>query len=325
MKILPSILTGAVLFLFTDAAFANDDVSAKAAHAAEERAAQNEQRLRQILATQPEASHQSRYDARHPVEVFEFFGLEPGMTVVEAGTGPGWYTPILAAYAGDEGRLIVADYPADLWRLIGSKFPHPALSHIFDLFATEGFQKRSLTWTEVWPPQMEARAGPDSAAIDAFIFGNLPENMHGVADVVVTMRVLHHFARFENVEPYFEIALKNMYDVLKPGGVVGVIQHRAPEDYPDAWAKGEAGYLKQSDVIKRFTDAGFEFIEASEINANPSDIPARPDASGAVSLDNVVWRLPPALATSENGSAREAQMKAVGESDRMTLKFKKPE
>ncbi|MEL7486706.1 MAG: methyltransferase, partial [Pseudomonadota bacterium] len=110
-------------------------------------------------------------------------------------------------------------------------------------------------------------------------------------------------------------ALADTMTVLKPGGVVGVVQHRGPETNDDVWAEGDNGYLKQSQVVAAFEAAGFELVEASEINANPADIPSN---------EEVVWRLPPALGTSREDPALRAQMEQIGESDRMTLKFRKP-
>ena len=110
-------------------------------------------------------------------------------------------------------------------------------------------------------------------------------------------------------------ALQDTFDVLKPGGIVGIVQHAAPSDADDAWADGSKGYLKQTFVIEQMQAAGFEYVAASDINANPRDIPG---------ADDVVWRLPPTLAGSKDDEARAAAMRAIGESNRMTLKFVKP-
>lgn len=104
-------------------------------------------------------------------------------------------------------------------------------------------------------------------------------------------------------------------DVLKPSREIGVVQHRALEDRPDSWADGNNGYLKQSFVIKTIQAHGFEFIAASEINANPKDLAGEGD---------IVWRLPPSIRGSKENSAKRAAVMAIGESDRMTLKFRKP-
>ena len=104
--------------------------------------------------------------------------------------------------------------------------------------------------------------------------------------------------------------------ILKPGGVVGVVQHRAAESADDGWANGDNGYVKQSRIISVFESAGFELVETSEINVNPRDQPTQ---------EEFVWRLPPTLGTSQEDEELRAEMEAIGESDRMTLKFRKPE
>ena len=110
-------------------------------------------------------------------------------------------------------------------------------------------------------------------------------------------------------------ALGDMMTLLKPGGHVGVVQHRAPEDSPDEWATGDNGYVKQSAIVAAFEAAGFELAASSEVNANPKDQPTS---------DDFVWRLPPTLATSREDEELKAEMEAIGESDRMTLLFRKP-
>lgn len=286
---------------------------------------ENREKLATILDAQPEDSHKSRYQYRHPLETFEFFEITPGKTVVEGLPGAGWYSPILAEYIGADGKVIGADYPKNLWYLIGTRYPVPALEFAFVHFSTDAFLDPRAQWPVTWPARIQGRLSEEAAEVEGFTIGELPNEMHGVADVVFAVRLLHHLARFEEVEPFFDNTIQDYYDVLKPGGILGVVQHRAPEGYPDAWAKGHAGYLKQSDVIRRITEAGFEFVAASEINANPADIPEMDPNSEAVTLENVVWRLPPALSTSEEGSELRAKVMEIGETDRMTLKFRKPE
>jgi len=103
--------------------------------------------------------------------------------------------------------------------------------------------------------------------------------------------------------------------VLKPGGTMGVVQHHAREDMSDEFADGSHGYLKKSFVIAAAEQAGFEFVAESDINANPNDQPGEED---------IVWRLPPSFATSAEDPELKAKLAAVGESNRMTLKFRKP-
>ena len=258
------------------------------------------QRLEEILAAQPE-DVQARYEHRHPQETLEFFGIQPGMTVVEALPGGGWYTKILLPYLGADGRLIGADYALEMFPLFG-------------FFSDEQIKKKE-TWVEDWTAQAEGWAGEDGAAVSAFVLGSLPEEMKGTADAMLFIRALHNLARFEDEGGYLTAALADAYAVLKPGGVVGVVQHEARPDMPDEWADGSAGYLKQAFVINAFEEAGFELAAESDINANPADQPTAED---------VVWRLPPTLATSREDPELREQLQAVGESNRMTLLFRKP-
>jgi len=119
----------------------------------------------------------------------------------------------------------------------------------------------------------------------------------------------------QGVDDFLDQAFADSYAVLKPGGVLGIVQHEAPADAVDAWAAGDAGYLKRDFVIAQAEAAGFEFEASSEINANPADQPTSAD---------IVWRLAPSLATTEEGTPEREAMAAIGESNRMTLKFRKP-
>lgn len=256
--------------------------------------------LATVLAAQPDEV-QARYMHRHPQETLEFFGIEPGMTVVEALPGGGWYSRILVPYLGADGQLIGANYAQDMWPRFG--FSEERLAEF-------------RTWLTDWPMEAGAWHGETGASIAAFEFGSMPEEMAGTADAVLLVRALHNLARFDADGGYLSAALQDVYDILKPGGVVGVVQHEAPADMPADWASGARGYLHRQLVIDRMTAAGFEFVEASDINANPNDMPG---------ADDVVWRLPPSLATSRENPELRAQMEAIGESNRMTLRFRKPD
>lgn len=256
-------------------------------------------RLDAVLAAQSEET-KARYAHRHPKETIEFFGIEPGMTVVDTLPGDVWYTGILLDYLGPEGKVIAADYGKEMWTKFGDYSPDPA---------------EKAKWASDFVAKMEAKRGEDDAAIEAVHYGEIPDELAGTADVVLVIRAVHHFMRLEDDGQYMTQALADIDKLLKPGGIVGVVAHRAPEDSSDEWAKGDAGYVKQSAVVAAFEKAGFEFVEASEINANPKDQPTE---------EEVVWRLPPTLATSRDNPELKAQMEAVGESDRMTLKFRKP-
>ena len=255
-----------------------------------------------ILAAQPEET-QARYQYRHPKETLEFFGIEPGMTVVEGLPGGGWYSKILLPYLGADGALIGADYSMEMWPLFGG-------------FATDEFLAERSTWAADWPGQTAEWGIEDGASVAAFNFGSMPEDMAGTADAVLMIRALHNLSRFEAEGGFRTQALTEAYNVLKPGGVVGVVQHRAPADSADEWADGSNGYVKEAAIIAAFEAAGFELADSSEINANANDQPTEED---------FVWRLPPTFGTSGEDAELRAEMEAIGESDRMTLKFKKPE
>lgn len=252
------------------------------------------------LAAQPDEA-KARYQYRNPGETLTFLGIEPGMTVVEALPGGGWYSKILLPYLGTDGRLIGADYALDMFPLFG-------------FFSDEALEAKK-TWVETWTADAESWRKEDSASVSAFVLGSLPEDMKGTADAALFVRAMHNLARFEGQGGYLTSAMSNAFDVLKPGGVLGVVQHHARDEMPDEWATGANGYLKRSMVIAAAENAGFEFVESSDINANPKDQPTDSD---------IVWRLQPTFATSREDPELKEQLAAIGESNRMTLKFKKP-
>lgn len=264
-------------------------------------AAVEEDRLASVLSAQPE-DVLARYAYRHPQETLEFFGIEPGMTVVEGLPGSGWYTKLLLPYLGGGGHLIGANYALEMWPY----FP----------FGTEDFVETMRTWTTDWPASAEEWRADDGATLDAFIFGSMPESLAGTADVVFLARVLHNVANFEEEGGYLTTLLADAFAVLKPGCTLGIVQHHARDEMSDAFADGSHGYLKKSFVIAAAEQAGFEFVAESDINMNPNDQPGE---------DDIVWRLPPTFATSADNAELKAELAAVGESNRMTLKFRKPD
>ena len=255
--------------------------------------------LDDILARQPEEVI-ARYEYRHPKETLEFFGIEPGMTVVEALPGGGWYSKLLIAYLGGSGELVGANYPTGIYKSFG--------------YDEERLAKME-NWATEWPEKAQTWVEGDTSSVSGFVMGDLSESKKGTADAVLLIRALHNLARFEAENGYLTRALKDAFDVLKPGGIVGVVQHAAPVSSDDAWANGSNGYLKQSFVIEKMEGAGFEYVGASNVNANPLDMP---------NTDDFVWRLPPTLSGSKEDAAKKAAMQAIGESNRMTLKFVKP-
>ncbi|WP_129649361.1 class I SAM-dependent methyltransferase [Peristeroidobacter agariperforans] len=256
------------------------------------------EQLDAVLAAQSDAD-KARYAARHPKEMLEFFEVKPGMTVVDTLPGDVWFAGILADYLGPQGKVIAADYSKEMWQLFGDYSPKP---------------EEKAKWAAEFTSKMEAKRGADDAAVVAVHFSEIPDDLAGTADVILVSRAVHHWMRMEDKGQWMTKALADMNKMLKPGGIVGVEAHRAPEAASDAWAKGDQGYVKQSAVVAAFEKAGFELVEASEINANPKDQPTEKD---------FVWRLPPTLATSQNDPELKAKMEAIGESDRMTLKFRK--
>ncbi|VUD64604.1 hypothetical protein TDB9533_03356 [Thalassocella blandensis] len=260
----------------------------------------NIRRLEQILAQQDEATKE-RYVYRHPLKTLQFFGLKPGMTVVEVLPGGGWYSNILIPYIGAKGKLIGVDYPVTMW-------PN------FD-WAKEEFITKRKAWPTTWPSEMQAKFAEEGAAVEAYTFDTLPQELSESADLVLFVRALHNLARFENDGKFLSEAVKETYRVLKHGGYVGVVQHQAPEDKSAEWADGSKGYLKKSWIIEVFKEHGFQLVKESSINENPKDMPA---------ADDSVWRLPPSLGTSKEDEALKAKMQEIGESNRMTLLFMKP-
>ena len=253
-----------------------------------------------IFAAQPDEV-KARYQYRHPQETLEFFGIEPGMTVVEALPGGGWYSKLLLPYLGESGQLIGADYPYDMF----AQFPN----------MTEERLAGKRTWVADWTAQADSWRQPGSASVAAFQMAELPESMHGTADAYLYIRALHNLARFEERGGFLTKSLEDAYKVLKPGGIVGVVQHHARDHMPDEWADGNAGYLKDDFVIAKMEAVGFELIDSNDLNANEKDQPTTQD---------VVWRLPPSLQGGADDPELAAAMRAIGESNRMTLKFRKP-
>ena len=257
--------------------------------------------LDEALAAQP-AEVQARYVYRHSKETLEFFGIKPGMTVVEGLPGGGWYSKILLSYLGSDGTLIGVDYAEDMYPKFG----------FFDQEALDA----KKTWVADWTAKANGWRADGDASVEAFQFGSMPDEMKGTADAVFLVRALHNLARFENDGGYLTTALNEAFEALKPGGVAAVVQHKARDEKPDEWADGSRGYLKEGFVIERREKAGFVFEASSDINNNPADQPGDED---------IVWRLPPTFFTSRDNAELKAQMQAIGESNRMTLRFRKPE
>ena len=247
------------------------------------------------------ADVKERYGYRHPEETLAFFGIAPGMTIYEALPGKGWYTKILAAGLGQEGKIVGVDYPLEIYSLFG-------------FFSEERLAKKK-TWTKDWVEDASTWNKPGGADINAFVFGSLADEVVGKADMFLLIRALHNLARFEQQGGHLTRALEDVFRSLKPGGVVGVVQHLAPESATDEWANGSNGYLKKSFVIEKMKKAGFKLEAESDVNLNPLDHPSDKEN---------VWRLPPSMSGGET-SENQMKYKQIGESTRMTLRFRKPD
>ncbi len=241
----------------------------------------------------------ARDDARNPIQTLEFFRVGPGMSVAEALPGGGWYSKILATYLGSDGELHGINYNDDMWPRFG-------------FFSEEGIA-RAIERTTAFPSMIADFSDNDIKA-SGFTFNTAPEALAGTLDRVLFIRALHNLNRFEEEAGTLTEALKTTHMLLKDSGMVGVVQHQAPDKSSDKWADGSAGYLKKSAVIKAFEQAGFVLVSESAINENPSDLPTESE---------VVWRLPPSYNGTADDPALKAKVDAIGESNRMTLLFKK--
>lgn len=244
------------------------------------------QSVKAMLTKAAVGSHRSddniaRNDWRHPVETLMFFGIKPDMTVVEISPGgSGWYTEVLAPFLRADGNYVAGSYDPD---------------------ATSDYAKRNTArYAEKLAAHPEVY---DRITLGVFAPPNLTDTVPaGSADMVLTFRNTHNWMGNDVAGS----AYKAFYKMLKPGGVLGVVQHRAPagsEIIP------ERGYLPQAKVIELAEAAGFRLAASSEINANPRDTADHPEG---------VWTLPPSFRL---GDVDRAKYQAIGESDRMTLKF----
>jgi predicted methyltransferase len=216
---------------------------------------------------------------RNPLETLSFFGVQPNHTVVEIWPGGGWYTEILAPYLAPGGNYYAAT-------------PLGRGTERFQAFTTANPSLYGKVRSGTFP--MRDGGTPVPA---------------GSADVVLTFRNVHNWMMGDT--PFADDAFRQMYAMLKPGGTLGVVEHRLSEG-TDSARERTSGYVKTSTVRRLAEQAGFRFVSASEINANPRDTKDHPDG---------VWSLPP---TFRGGDKDRDRFMAVGESDRMTLKFVKP-
>jgi len=223
----------------------------------------------------------ARDAARHPLEELEFFGLKPNMAVVEIWPGGGYWTEILAPYLHDKGTYYVAPPPPAPGGEMGN--------------AAKAFQAKLDGNKAVYGNVKPTLFGKDSYDIAPA----------GSVDMILTFRNLHNWMKMG----FADDAMAAFFKALKPGGVLGIEDHRAATDKPQDPA-AESGYVRQDYTIALAEKAGFKLVGKSEIDANPKD-----------PKDGIVWRLPPTFAFKDKDHDKYA---AIGEADNFVLKFVKP-
>lgn len=242
--------------------------------------------LPQILAGKHRAiEHKNRDKYRHPQQTLDFFEVKDNMTVVEIWPGEGWYTEILAPFLRDQGKLYVAHFSADA----KSEHSQKSLQAYISKLKAEPKIYDKVELTTLQPPDA-LQIAPDNSV-----------------DRVLTFRNVHNWMKNDQAPAVF----KAMYNALKSGGILGVVEHRnLVLKQQDIHA--ESGYVTEDYVIDLARNAGFEFLAKSDINANNKD---------TKDYSEGVWTLPPSLRLKDKDRKKYL---AIGESDRMTLKFIKP-
>ena len=229
-------------------------------------------------------ANKARDKYRHPRETLAFFGVEPGQKVIEIWPGGGWYAEVLAPLLSKDGQYTAV-------------VPRPAKPGDNTSKSNDKLRAMFAAAPAVYGAPAIVEVDPKAPVLGA----------PGSADVVLTFRNAHNWVMAGNEAAMF----KAFFDVLKPGGTLGLVDHRAKPDQPPAEMK-TSGYLPEAYVISLAKAAGFELAGSSEVNANPRDTKDYADG---------VWTLPPRLALGDKD--REKYL-AIGESDRMTLRFTKP-
>ena len=255
--------------------------------AAAETDAGTRSRLEALIAGEHRSDFNTKRDAhRHPLETLTFFGLRDDMTVVEMWPGSGrYYTELLAPLLRDSGTYYAANFDINE-RSVEAK-------RSIEYFAEKNNERPDLY---------------DQIIVTAFSNTRRTIAPPESVDLVLTFRNVHNFTINEYVDEFFVA----MYAALKPGGILGVVEHRGNPEVPQD-PRGMSGYINQDYAIGLAEAAGFVFEASTEINANPKDIKDYPEG---------VWTLPP---TSRLKDTPEAEVYlAIGESDRMTLRFRKP-
>jgi predicted methyltransferase len=228
----------------------------------------------------------ARDQHRHPVQTLSFFGVAPTMKVGEYAPGGGWYSRLLGHYLGGEGKLV-------------GLYPNPITAT-----TDPARQQRVRDSAAGFAKEVAGYTGLPAEKFAGMTLETIPADQKGTFDRILVIRMLHNMLRGGTADT----EIRAMRELLKDDGLIGIVQHRAKADAPWSYANGTKGYLREADIIDFMRINGFELVGKSEVNANPKD-PAN-HAEG-------VWEMPPILAT------KREDLKALGESDRMTLLFKK--
>jgi predicted methyltransferase len=246
-------------------------------------------RMAKILADPSRAEDSKRDKYRHPAETFEFFRIHPDHKVGEYAPGGEWISRTLGRYMDEKGKFNGLYFSTNAG------------------FGTPEAATRIKASAAKFPDDVAKVTGRPATDYLGFTLDAIPEGEKGTYDRILVMRMLHNMHRWNIADT----ELKRMRELLKDDGLIGIEQHRAKADAPYSYADGNKGYLREADVIKMMELAGFELVAKSEINANPKDTANWPDG---------VWTLPPQLTLKE---VDKAKYEAIGESDRMTMLFKK--
>jgi predicted methyltransferase len=257
-----------------------------AAHAAMHK--EHQARMAGILADPTRAEDSKRDKYRHPAETFEFFRLHPDHVIGEYAPGGEWVSRILGRYVNEKGKYTGLYFGTKTY---------------FDEKTKEGIAKGIAKF----PNDVAAVSGRPATDFNAFSLSSIPEGAKGTFDRIIVMRMLHNMVNWDIADA----EIKAMRDLLKPDGLLGIEQHRAKANAPYSYTDGSKGYMREADIIALMGMHGFDLVAKSEINANPKDTANWPDG---------VWTLPPRLALKD---IDKAKYEAIGESDRMTLLFKK--
>ena len=246
-------------------------------------------RLATILADPSRVEDAKRDKYRNPAQTFDFFRLHPDHKIGEYAPGGEWISRIIGKYIDDKGKFTGLYFSTNAG------------------FGTPEAQARIKANAAKFGEDVAKVTGRPATDYQGYTLDAIPEGEKGTFDRIIVMRMLHNMTRWNIADT----DIKRMRDLLKPDGMIGIEQHRAKANAPYSYTDGNKGYLREADVIKFMELNGFELVAKGEMNANPKDLANWPDG---------VWTLPPQLTLKD---VDKAKYEAIGESDRMTLLFKK--